>query len=86
MGLMLTTTEHMRDLENEVESYRKGLEKMEQEHETVLRQYRELRDDKDNEIDRLNSEIHKLTAQIRDLCKEVKMLRQIIDYYERKKK
>lgn len=70
-----------------VDSYnKKGLEKMEHEHDTVLKQYRELRDEKDSEIESLNGEIAQLTVQIRELCREIKRLRQAVDYYERRKK
>ena len=83
---MLTTTEHMRELENEVESFKIGLANMEREHERVLAQYRALRDEKDSVIESLNGEIAKLSVQIRELCKEAKRLRQVIDFYEGKKK
>lgn len=86
MGLMLTTTERMKDLESEIESYRIGLGNMEKEHEKVLSQYRALRDEKDIVIEGLNGEIAKLSVQIRELCKEIKRLRQAVEYYERKLK
>lgn len=85
MGLMLTTTSHMEMLENEVESYKIGLANMSKAHDRVLRQYRELRDSKDAEIEKLHREIEVLKVQAMQDAREKKRLRQCIDYYEGKK-
>ena len=50
----------MRMLENEVESYKRGLESMTKAHNRLLAQYRELRDSKDAQIADLHSEIESL--------------------------
>lgn len=86
MGLMLTTTERMHELENQVESYSIGIAKMEKEHETLLRQYRELRDNKNGEIAKLHEVIEDLKAQRAEDRKTIKMLRGCVAYYEARKK
>ena len=86
MGLMLTTSEHMRMLENEVDSYKRGLESMTKAHNRVLAQYRELRDSKDAQIADLHSEIESLKTQIYELRKDNGRLRQVVAHYEGLKK
>lgn len=86
MGLMLTTDRHMQYLENEVESYRIGLESMSKAHNRVLQQYRELRDSKDEEIAKLHGEIEALKMQLYEKDKETKRLRDAVAWYEENKK
>lgn len=86
MGLMLVTTERMSELENEVESYKKGMEHMVKAHDRAVKSYRELRDSKDAEIADLHVVIEDLKQQVRERDKENKRLRQVIAYYEGKKK
>ena len=86
MGLMLVTSERMDELENEANSYRIGLGKMEKEHDKLLNQYRQLRDGKDDEIERLHNQIEVLKSELMEKGREIGRLKQMIRYYEGERK
>lgn len=86
MGLMIVTTERMMELENEVDSYKIGMENMVKAHDRAVQSYRELRDCKDEEIEKLHVEIEDLKRQLRERDKQIGWLRQAIAFYEAKKK
>ena len=82
MALRLLTGERYLELENEVESYRIGMENMAKAHERAVQSYRELRDAKDAEIARLHEEIEMLKADLAEARKREGRHRQAIAYYE----
>lgn len=86
MGLMLTTTEHMFELENQVESLSIGLANMEAENRKMQKAYRNLRDSKDAEIERLNAEIRRHKIQKDRDNQTIEMLRAFVTRYEEQKK
>lgn len=82
MGLRIVSSEWVNEIENERDSYKAGLEKMQQEHEALLRQYRELRDSKDAEISRLHKNIEILKVDNMRAVQLLKQLRKAIKWYE----
>lgn len=86
MGLRLTTDERMHELENEIESWKRGYDGMVKEHDKMLQSYRDMRDSKDREIERLHQEIEALKNERAENRKENKRLRDAVQYYERRKR
>lgn len=86
MGLRLTTDERMHEMENEIESWKRGYDRMIKEHDKMLKSYRDMRDSKDAEIDRLHAEIEALKNERAENRKENKRLRDAVQYYERRKR
>lgn len=86
MGLRLTTDERMHEMENEIESWKRGYDRMVKEHDKMLQSYRDMRDSKDAEIDRLHAEIEALKNERAENRKENKRLRDAVQYYERRKR
>ena len=86
MGLRLTTDERMHELENEIESWKRGYAGMVKEHDKMLQSYRDMRDSKDREIERLHQEIEALKNERAENRKENKRLRDAVQYYERRKR
>ena len=82
MGFRVVTSAWVNEIENERDSYKAGLEKMQHEHETLLRQYRELRDSKDEEISRLHKTIEILKVDNMRAVQLLKQLRKAIKWYE----
>ena len=82
MALRLLTGERYLELENEVESYRIGMENMAKAHDRAVQSYRDLKDAKDAEIARLHEQIEDLKRQIREKEKAEARHRQAIAYYE----
>ena len=73
------------EMENELESAQKCAENMSKAHERALKSYRELRDSKNDEIEKLHIEIEALKEDLADRDKTIARLRQAVKYYERKK-
>ncbi len=86
MGLRLTTDERIHEMENEIESWKRGYDRMVKEHDKMLQSYRDMRDSKDAEIDRLHAEIEALKNERAENRKENKRLRDAVQYYERRKR
>ncbi len=82
MAFRLLTGERYIELENEVESYRTGMENMAKAHDRAVQSYRDLKDAKDAEIARLHEQIEDLKRQIREKEKAEDRHRQAIAYYE----
>ena len=86
MALKLVSSEWVDEVTNEVESYKRGYKKMLNEHDKVLRQYRDLRDVKDEEIANLHTEIEALKQDKAKQQQEIKRLRQAVSFYEKRHK
>lgn len=82
MGMRIVSSEWVNEIENERDSYKAGLKKMQQEHETLLRQYRELRDSKDEEISQLHKTIEILKVDNMRAVQLLKQLRKAVKWYE----
>ena len=82
MAFKFLTGERFNELENEVESYRKGMENMAKAHDRAMQSYRDLRDSKDEEIAKLHEEIEMLKRELRERDKKIDVLRQAVAYYE----
>lgn len=85
MGFMIVSSEWVKETENELESYKNGLAKMQREHDKCLAQYRKLRDEKDAVIADLHQEIEMHKKDKANLRRNNDTLRQIVAYYEARK-
>lgn len=86
MGLILATSERIKEMECEIEAYKRGIENMSEENNRMQQYYRDMRDERDEIIKCFTDETERLNKTIRKLTKENVMLREIVAYYERERK
>lgn len=92
MGFRFVTDEWVADMERDLNCYKMRSETLEAENRRMQKQYRELRDSKDEEIARLHAVIEdskqqtaKALKEVDEALKVIKRLRQAVVYYERLK-
>ena len=86
MGLIIATSERIKELEDQVEAYKRGIDNLYAENERMQKCYRELRDEKDEAIKSFTDEVNRLNKAINKMHKENVVLREVVSYYERMKK
>ena len=86
MGFRIVTDDWIKEITNERDSYKIGLEKMEREHNRALAWAREIRDKADGEIELLHLEIEALKKDRAQLRTENNRLRSCVKYYEQERK
>lgn len=82
MGLRIVSDEWVKEMERANECNIAALEKMTREHDKAVQSYRELRDSKDREIERLHQEIEVLKVDNLKAAQLLKQLRKAVKWYE----
>ena len=82
MALRLVSSEWVEEVERDKNCAEMALRNMTKAHDRAVQSYRELRDMKDAEIEKLHQEIEALKRDKAELSKKCGQLRQAVTYYE----
>lgn len=82
MALRIVSSEWVEEVERDKNCAEMALKNMTKAHDRAVQSYRDLRDMKDAEIEKLHQEIEALKKDKAELSKKCGQLRQAVAYYE----